>query len=285
MSGDYTVRLERVFSGPLDLLLHLVREQEVEIHEIEINTIIDGYLRYLSGTDELDLELAGDFLVMAASLMAIKARSLLPREEVDLAAELDPRDELVQRLIEYRRFRNAADGLERRMHERARLSERGWKGEVQAFEGEVQLDLGELTAFDLLAHYSRLLRETNANRPHRVAGEARPLRYYVQQLVQRVRATQAATLRQLLDGFADVPRREAIVGSFCAMLELVRLGVLHVRQDARGGEIEVELQRDFEGDLDELVRNVELEDEPPPADPAAAAATLDATLDPAPPQA
>src|SRR5689334_239475 len=108
VSSPFTIRLERVFQGPMDLLLHLVREQEVEIHEIEINTVVQGYLEYLKAMKDLDIELAGDFLVMAATLMSIKSRSLLPREEIDLEKELDPRDELIQRLIEYRRFKEAS---------------------------------------------------------------------------------------------------------------------------------------------------------------------------------
>ena len=84
MSGEYTVFLERVFEGPMDLLLHLVREQEVEIQDVEIARVIDGYSEYLQHLEELDIEVAGEFLVMAATLMSIKSRSLLPREEVEL---------------------------------------------------------------------------------------------------------------------------------------------------------------------------------------------------------
>ena len=117
MSDDYTIRLAEVFHGPMDLLLHLVREQEVEIQEVELAKVIDGYFEYLSTLEELEIEVAGDFLVMAATLMAIKSRSLLPREEVELEDELNPEDELLQRLIEYRRFRAAADDLDDRERE------------------------------------------------------------------------------------------------------------------------------------------------------------------------
>jgi len=125
VTEDFTIRLERVFHGPMDLLLHLVREQEVEIHEIEITRVIRGYLEYLRALRDLDIELAGDFLVMAATLMSIKSRSLLPREEVDLEEELDPRDELIQRLIEYRRFKEASDDLGSRFEMRSRQHARG----------------------------------------------------------------------------------------------------------------------------------------------------------------
>ena len=123
MSEDYTVQLDRIFEGPMDLLLHLVREQEVEIHEVEISTVVDGYLQYLDALGDLNIEVAGEFLVLAATLMSIKSRSLLPREEVEIEDELDPQDELIQRLLEYRRFKGAADDLEERFMRRLRFPE------------------------------------------------------------------------------------------------------------------------------------------------------------------
>jgi segregation and condensation protein A len=257
---DYTVRLERVFQGPMDLLLHLVREQEVEIHEIQIQRILDGYLGYLRKLQGVDLELAGEFMVMAATLMAIKARSLLPREEVDLAAEIDPRDELIQRLIEYRRFRLAAQDLETRFVERGRAADRGWHGEAREAAPEPEFELGELTAYDLLSTWSRLLREINANKPHRVSTDPRPLRFYVQQIATSMREARFATLTHLIAALGDVPRREAVVGSFCALLELARLGVVHVEQADGGGEITLELKAESIGDLESILANAQLEE-------------------------
>ena len=145
MSADYTVRLAEVFQGPMDLLLHLVREQEVEIHEIEINRVIDGYLAYLKELEQVDIELAGDFVVMAATLMAIKSRSLLPNEEVDLEAELDPRDELIQRLIEYRHFKEASRDLGERLDERSRRFAHGRRPAAGSPEDEPTIDFSEVT--------------------------------------------------------------------------------------------------------------------------------------------
>ena len=169
-TSEFTVTLERVFQGPMDLLLHLVREQEVEIHEIELSKVISAYLAYLEALRELDIELAGDFLVMASTLMSIKSRSLLPREEIDLAEELDPRDELIQRLLEYRRFKETSDTLAAREAERARLHGRGGFDELAAGAEEPTLDLGSISRWDLLGAFSRLMRETLADRPHHVAG-------------------------------------------------------------------------------------------------------------------
>src|SRR5690349_11713434 len=128
MTDSFTITLDEVFHGPMDLLLHLVREQEVEIHEIELSRVVEGFLAYLGGLKDLDIEVAGDFVVMAATLMSIKSRSLLPREEIDLQKELDPRDELIQRLIEYRRFKEASDQLGQRYALRELSFERGESG-------------------------------------------------------------------------------------------------------------------------------------------------------------
>ena len=262
MNAAYTVRLERVFQGPLDLLLHLVREQEVEIHEIEISKVLSGYLEYLKALRDLDIELAGEFLVMAATLMSIKSRSLLPRESVDLEQELDPRDELIQRLIEYRRFKEASDDLGERYEVRALQHPRGGDG-FETDEKEPELELGELTAWDLLAAFSKLMRETLADRPHRVQVEHRPLRFYVQALAQRVRSNPRVTLRELMSAFDGPPTRESLIGSFCALLELVKLGVVGVEQAGRRDEIAVVFKQEHQSDLDGLLENSVFDDEAP----------------------
>ncbi|QDU64951.1 segregation and condensation protein A [Engelhardtia mirabilis] len=258
---DYTVRLERVFSGPMDLLLHLVREQEVEIHEIEIHTIVGDYLGYLRALSQVDIESAGDFVVMAATLMAIKSRSLLPKEELDLEAELDPRDELIQRLVEYRRFRQSSELLEARWVDRNLLHSRGWTGELARSRVEPTLDLGEVTVFDLLAIWSRLQRETLANSPHRIAGDPHPMRFYVDRLVDRLRSDGGFSLRRMVESGYDEPAtREHLVGSFCAILELVKLGVASVIQESTAGDIDIRMRDDLEAPIEDLLAGVEFEE-------------------------
>ena len=282
MSQDFTVRLERVFQGPMDLLLHLVREQEVEIHEIEISRVIHGYLEYLRALRDLDIELAGDFLVMAATLMSIKSRSLLPREEVDLEQELDPRDELIQRLIEYRRFRDASDDLGLRYELRSRQHARG-DTDNEPSPDEPVLDLGELTCWDLLGAFSRLMRETLANRPHRISPERRPLRFYVAELARRIHAAREATLRELFLGVDEHPTRETLVGSFCALLELVKLGLVGVSQAGDGSEIAIRLKPEHEIDIETIVQasifDDEAEDEAAVDDSAVAGERSDAAIE------
>jgi segregation and condensation protein A len=268
MNGTYTVTLDKVFHGPMDLLLHLVREQEVEIHEIEISRVIEGFLAYLGALQDLDIEVAGDFVVMAATLMSIKSRSLLPREEVDLEKELDPRDELIQRLIEYRRFHDASSRLSSLWELRDRAFARGGAGTEERDVEAPELDLGDLTPWDLLAQYSRLLRETQAGRPHRILGDARPLRYYVDELARRIREVGEVSLRDLLSLIEPEKSREALVGSFCALLELVKLGLVKVDQPGRAADIRIRLNPEHEGDLESVVRASLFDDERTEEEPA-----------------
>lgn len=269
MNEAFTVRLDRVFQGPMDLLLHLVREQEVEIHEVEIARVVEGYIEYLQAMRELDIELAGDFLVMAATLMSIKSRSLLPRDEVDLETDLDPRDELIQRLIEYRRFKEASEQLGSRHEERALQHARG-SADEGAREAEPALDLGELTCWDLLAAFSRLMRETLANRPHRVSTDPRPLRFYVHELAHRIREAREVTLHDLFLMLDAAPSRESLVGSFCALLELVKLGLVGVVQESRDSDIMIRLKPEHASDIEEVVDASLFDDEipePPSSEP------------------
>jgi segregation and condensation protein A len=261
VTADYTVRLDQVFQGPMDLLLHLVRDQEVDIHEIEISTICDGYLAYMKDLENLDIEVAADFLVMAATLMSIKSRSLLPTEEVDLEAELDPRDELIQRLIEYRRFKESAGGLGERFEDRGQVFRRGFRA---TSDEEPMLDVSELSQWDLLGVFSRLMRETLAHRAMVIESDDRPMRWYVGKLVEWVRAGGDLTLRELVETAADeAPSRPMMIGTFCALLELMKLGVVTVWQPDTMDEIHLRISDGHEEDIDEIIRMSGFEDETP----------------------
>jgi len=255
---DFRIRLDQVFNGPMDLLLHLVREQEVEIHEVEIARVVDGYLAWLGQMEELDIELAGEFLVMASTLMAIKSHSLFPHESLDLEDELDPQDELVQRLLEYRRFKDASEDLRSRLVERARLFSRGWHGDFSGEDPGRSLDLGEVTTWDLLAIWSRLVRETLANRPQEIISDSRPLRFYVDEIVRILEPKGHLDLGDLIESVRDTPRREATIGSFCAVLELVRMQLVDVRQEAAGGDIAIAIRPEHRGSFSDAVEASEI---------------------------
>lgn len=257
---DYTVRLERLFQGPLDLLLHLVREQEVDIHEVEINRVIDGYLKYLRDLQDIDIEVAGDFLVMAATLMSIKSRALLPRDEVNLEEELDPRDELIQRLIEYRHFKEVSRDLADQFDARVKLHPHGWH---EATPDEPTIDFGELTHWDLLSTFSRLMRETLAHRPLEIRPDDRPVRWYVEHLVDWVKQRKELSLRELIETVSREPKasKSMLIGTFCALLELMKLGVVRAHQPTAADDIHIVLRDDIEADIDDLVRFSGFDDE------------------------
>lgn len=263
---EYTVHLEEVFEGPMDLLLHLVREQEVEIQDIKIAGVIDGFFAYLEHLKDLDIEVAGDFLVMAATLMSIKSRSLLPREEINLEDELDPQDELIQRLIEYRRFRGAADDLEDRFQRRSMEHLRGFTGEAGMFAPERELDLGELSVWDLLSSFSRLMRETLANRVHSVAGNSRPLRWYVSMLAHVIRDRRRVPLEEALIIDGQAPTKASMIGGFCALLELVKIGLVTATQASQEDPIELIMREDSEADFEALIRTSRFMDEDAPSE-------------------
>lgn len=272
VTHDYTVRLEQTFQGPLDLLLHLVREQEVDIHDIEINKVIDGYLAYIKDLREVDIELAADFLLMAATLMSIKSRSLLPREEIDLEAELDPRDELIQRLIEYRHFKTASRELGNRFDARARIFAHGWHPPTAE---EPTLDLSELSHWDLLSAFSRLMRETLAHRTMVIKADTHPLRYWVERMVHSIRTRKQMTLAALVEESvqSEGASKSVLIGTFCALLELMKLGLVTAWQKHASDDITITLRDDLDADVDDIVRLSEFEDEraadetPPSASP------------------
>jgi segregation and condensation protein A len=257
--ADFVLHLDRVFQGPLDLLLHLVREQEVEIHEIEIGSVIESFLEYAKALEKLDLEFAGDFVVMAATLMAIKSRSLLPREEVSLEDDLDPRDELIQRLIEYRKFKGASQDLEERAAEREQLQGRGWRGEVKAFESEPVLEMGDLTPWDLLGSFSRLMREVDTGRTEKIFRDPRPMRWYVENLVDNIRSAGSMDLRAATESLGDGLTKESLIGTFCALLELVRLEVVEVQQAEQTGDVTLVLRES--SDVKDVMASVVFDDD------------------------
>ncbi|MGH7741717.1 MAG: segregation and condensation protein A, partial [Candidatus Eiseniibacteriota bacterium] len=163
-----TVKLAR-FEGPLDLLLHLIKRDEIDIYDIPIAHITQQYLAYIELMRALDLEIAGEFLVMAATLMRIKAKMLLPLPAVgEEEDEGDPREELVQRLIEYRQFKEAADTLKLKEGERRLLFERGM---VPGEDDAGPLPLAPATLFDLLDALNRVMSRVSEQQVYEVQGD------------------------------------------------------------------------------------------------------------------
>jgi segregation and condensation protein A len=227
-----TVRLAR-FEGPLDLLLHLIKRDEIDIYDIPISHITQQYLAYLELMRALDLDVAGEFLVMAATLMRIKARMLLPLPAVggEEEDEGDPREELVQRLVEYRQFKEAAGTLKTREGERRLLYERGMvPGEDEAGP----LPLAPASLFDLLDALNRVLSRAPEAAVYQVQAETWSVEDKMSLIATSVAEHGSISFTGLLE--RCINRGEMVV-TFIALLELVKLGHVGIVQAAAFADI------------------------------------------------
>lgn len=234
---SYRVELP-VFSGPMDLLLHLVRQQEIDIHEISVARILGDYLRHVEVLRELDLQDIGDFVVMASTLMEIKSRELLPTEAVDFEAELDPKDDLIRRLLEYKRYRDLARQLETRADRRARQSPLAIAvpQHLDAAEDEDLLDLGEVQIWDLTAAFAKLLEEIGAGGTLSVEIEKRDVAFYTERLLAKFRAEREVTFAAV---FERGEGRYGLIGTLMALLEMMKQGFVRATQEGCLGEIRI----------------------------------------------
>lgn len=233
--ADYKVRLEH-FYGPLDLLLHLVRENEVEIAEIPIAVIAHQYVQYVEAMQELDINLAGEFLVMASTLMEIKSRMLLPRPEEGEEEELDPRLDLVRKLLEYKRFKELAQAF-------VPLADRqGLRWARPALPppppenpDEVEVDL---SLFDLAAAFGRVAQQTLLDVPASVFFDDVPIEEVMTALLEKLAASGPSRFADLV---GDRTNRMRVVAGFLAVLELARQKRIKVDQESEFGEIRLTL--------------------------------------------
>lgn len=235
----YKVRLEG-FEGPLDLLLHLIRKHRYDVHDIPIARILQEYLAVLDAMLELDLDVAGEFLVMAATLAHIKSRVLLPNPTVETEDEegQDPRSELVQRLLEYERFREAAGTLEQLPILGRDVFARTWRAadldEVEAPEAPIEADL-----YELLLAFHELLKEAPEEFVEDVVRQRVSIQEVIQEVLGHFEKLPAGVGLAFRDLFPPRPTRDRIVATFLALLELVRLRAVRIQQAVAFGEIRV----------------------------------------------
>jgi segregation and condensation protein A len=249
--ADYRVDLS-IYNGPLDLLLHLIREREVDIHDIPISDITEQFLGHLEVVKRIDVERAGDFLLMAATLMLIKSRMLLPRadeSEDELDDEFDPRTDLVAQLLEYKAFKDRARALQEAGGER----ERRFEGGLRAPDPEAP-DAGKLLedvgVHDLLLAFEKLMRDTLAEVDFQVFGEALPVREVQQSLAGALRtAGGSLTFREL---FVERRDRFYIVTVFCALLDMLKSGVVTLEPGHHATDLRVHLAADRPDDPDPM---------------------------------
>lgn len=221
----YQVHLEK-FEGPLDLLLHLIKRDEVDIYDIPIARITDQYLRYLDLMRDLNLDVAGEFLVMASTLMRIKVRMLLPVSPIATEEEeADPRERLVQQLLEYRKYKEVAEQLRAREESRRGLYERGLPETLDHTE---PLPLKPVNLFDLLDMFRKVQIRSNLPLQYEVESEG----VYLEDCMERLREELAERGRVSFTQYMlRCRRRIEMIVNFMALLELMRLGEITAEQE------------------------------------------------------
>src|SRR6476620_4308793 len=226
------------FEGPLDLLIHLIRKSEVNIYDIPIALITRQYLDTIQLMQELNLDVAGEFLVMAATLIHIKSKMLLPRPETAATVEgeeEDPRDVLLRRLLEHQKFKAAAELL----HEREQLRSAQWlrpDERVAAIAGDDYEPELEVDLFSLLSAFQSVVTRAKLRPKVLLPPEQMPVEVRIEQLLKRLSETDACGFEEL---FADVNDRGGLIVTFLALLEMIRLKLVRVFQSGSFGPIRI----------------------------------------------
>jgi len=250
---DYRVEID-VYNGPLDLLMYLIKRDELDIYDIPITRITESYISYLNelralkANDGFDINVAGEFLVMAATLMEIKSAMLLPKTVVATSADgapsaaeqlQDPRMELVKQLLEYKRLKDQATVLERTQHTHSERFPRVPASRDGTNDDPPPVDLEEMQVWDLLDSFTRLMKEVGTRKPryHEVTYDDTPIDLHAADIEDRLKRDGKLTLRALLIGRTS---RSEMIGVFLALLELIREKKILVQQTEVLGELEIE---------------------------------------------
>ncbi len=237
--ADYRVNLD-IFAGPLDLLLYLVRKEEVDIYDIPLAKITDQYLCYLEMLKQLDVDLAGDFLVMAATLMEIKSAMLLPKAEPEQMAQDesgDPRAELIRQLLEYKKFKDAANLLDAAAErQQERFSRPASLISQLVPQAEPEVDMDQVSIWDLLEAFDTVCKATGTQAYTGHIHDDTPIDLYQIEVLHRLQTEGPLTFERIFDA---KPNRLMMVGLFLAMLELIRDKLIWAEQPENSSQIYV----------------------------------------------
>ena len=243
---DFRVDLT-TFRGPLDLLLYLVRKHEVDVADIPIAQVTDQFLKYLDLLEQLDVDDVGDFIEMASTLLEMKSRLVLPSGDEETEELEDAREDLVQRLLEYKKYKDAASMLEEQS--------RDWQQHYPRLQNDLptrKLDLGtqpihELELWDLVSALGRIMRDKEVTKPSNIVYDETPIHVYMQQIHAKLVEEKRASLSEMLEGGMH---KSAMIGVFLAVLELARHHSVRTQQDELHGEIWLVPDKDFSPDAD-----------------------------------
>ncbi|PLR99801.1 segregation/condensation protein A [Bacillus sp. T33-2] len=240
---QYNVKIE-AFEGPLDLLLHLINRLEIDIYDIPVAEITEQYLIYIHAMKELQLDVASEYLVMAATLLAIKSKMLLPMHEEDvledefaLEEDEDPRNELVERLIEYKKFKEAAVDLKELEQERGLMYTKP-PADLSEYAKQANMDNSKLdvSLYDMLGAFQKLLRRKKLQKPMstRIARQEIPIEKRMEEIIEQLKRSGERQSFYDLFPYGD---REHIVVTFLAVLELMKRREINVEQEYNFAEI------------------------------------------------
>jgi segregation and condensation protein A len=244
----------------MDLLLHLVRQQEVDIHEIRIARILEDFLKHLAVLQQLDLQDIGDFVVMASTLMEIKSRELLPNETVEIEQELDPRDDLIRRLLEYKRYRDLARELDSRADRRSRQAPIVLPQPAHLVEAgdDDLLDLGEVGVWELTAAFAKLLDEIGQQGPMQIEKEKRDVGFYTRRLLSTFKMQREVRFSEVFD---KTEGRYGLIGTLIALLEMMKQGYLRALQENCFDEIHLAYRGGDEVTADQILAGITADEE------------------------
>jgi segregation and condensation protein A len=235
MEQDYRISLD-VYGGPMDLLLYLVQKAEVDIFDVNIAEVVDQYVKYVDALKEIDIDSAGDFLAMAGRLLEIKSRMLLPRPQLSIDEELiDPREELVKELLEYRQFKERALALEEKMRiEEKKFSPPGLALGTEAEAQEIELE--SVSVWDVMLAFHKVTKDLGLRLSERPVFRAKPVSEYITELLAKVSSSPSGTctFSSVFGTSADIA---TIIGTFLAILECAKVGSLRLYQEREFGEI------------------------------------------------
>ena len=235
--ADYRVNLD-IFAGPLDLLLYLVRRDEVDIYDIPIAEITDQYIRYIEMLKSFDIDLAGDFLVMAATLMHIKSAMLLPKAEPEQLEDddlTDPRTELIRQLLEYKKFKDAANLLADAADQaKQRLSRPSTIVEKLKPTAEPEIDMDQVSIWDLLDAFDSIMKATGAVGDISHIKDDTPIDLYQIEILHRLQTEGPMSFERV---FESQTNRPMMIGLFLALLELIREKLVWAEQQASSASI------------------------------------------------
>ncbi|KXG74134.1 Segregation and condensation protein A [Fervidicola ferrireducens] len=243
------VKLE-AFEGPLDLLLHLIEKNQINIYDIPISELTDQYLGYLEGLEQLDIDLASEFLLMAATLLSIKSRMLLPKEKTEgtreeactVSGKDDPRMELVEKLIEYKRYKMIAEVLKEKEETESKIFKHKREDLSFLFEGEISLS--EVNLDDLILIFTRIIKKggiEGGRTLKTILKDPLPLKVRIKQVYKILLKRKRMFFREF---FQENSSKLEIIMTFLAILELIKLNRVKVKQERLFGEITVVLKEE-----------------------------------------